>query len=147
MSTYHIITASDGEEIFNIKNFDALHYWAQEKGKFIEQAEDYKRISLTYKKLEELKEDIKENLTGSIFLMVNALEKFFEEENLEKATLDLIKIENEFTFEHPSNFKVYATDLNTPTLHKMLNLYESLILALDKYKLKQNTTFIYEISI
>ena len=54
MSTYHIITASDGEEIFNIKNFDALHYWAQEKGKFIEQAEDYKRISLTYKKLEEL---------------------------------------------------------------------------------------------
>lgn len=147
MSTYHTITASDGEEIFNIKNFDAIHYWAQEKGKFIEQAEDYKRISLTYKKLEELKEDIKENLTGSIFLMVNALEKFFEEENLEKATLDLIKIENEFTFEHPSNFKVYATDLNTPTLHKMLNLYESLILALDKYKLKQNTTFIYEISI
>lgn len=147
MSTYHTITASDGEEIFNIKNFDAIHYWAQEKGKFIEQAEDYKRISLTYKKLEELKEDIKENLTGSIFLMVNALEKFFEEENLEKATLDLIKIENEFTFEHPSNFKVYATDLNTPTLHKMLNLYESLIMALDKYKLKQNTTFIYEISI
>lgn len=147
MSTYHIITASDGEEIFNIKNFDALHYWAQEKGKFIEQAEDYKRISLTYKKLEELKEDIKENLTGHIFLMVNALEKFFEEENLEKATLDLIKIENEFSFEFPSNFRVYATDLNTPTLHKMLNLYEALITALDKYKLKQNTTFTYEISI
>jgi hypothetical protein len=147
MSTYHIITASDGEEIFNIKNFDALHYWAQEKGKFIEQAEDYKRISLTYKKLEELKEDIKENLTGHIFLMVNTLEKFFEEENLEKATLDLIKIEDELTLEHPSNFKVYFTNLNTPVLHKMLNLYEALILALDKYKLKQNTTFIYEISI
>lgn len=147
MSTYHTITASDGEEIFNIKNFDALHYWAQEKGKFIEQAEDYKRISLTYKKLEELKEDIKENLTGHIFLMVNALEKFFEEENLEKATLDLIKMEDEFTFEHPSNFKVYFTNLNTPVLHKMLNLYEALILALNKYKLKQNTTFIYEISV
>ena len=147
MSTYHIITASDGEEIFNIKNFDALHYWAQEKGKFIEQAEDYKRISLTYKKLEELKEDIKENLTEHIFLMVNALEKFFEEENLEKATLDLIKMEDEFTFEHPSNLKVYFTNLNTPVLHKMLNLYEALILTLDKYKLKQNTTFIYEISI
>ena len=58
MSAYHTITSSDGEEIFNIKNFDALHYWAQENGKFIEQAEDYKRISLTYKKLEELKEDI-----------------------------------------------------------------------------------------
>ena len=82
MCSYHIITASDGEEIFNIKNFDALHYWTQEKGKFIEQAEDYKRISLTYKKLEELKEDIKENLTGHIFLMVNSLEKFFEEEIL-----------------------------------------------------------------
>lgn len=147
MSTYNTITSSDGEEIFNIKNFDALHYWAQENGKFIEQAEDYKRISLTYKKLEELKEDIKENLTGHIFLMVNALEKFFEEENLEKATLDLIKIEDELIFEHPSNFKVYSTDLNTPTLHKMLNLYEALIIALDKYKLKQNTTFIYEISI
>ena len=75
------------------------------------------------------------------------LEKFFEEENLEKATLDLIKMEDEFTFEHPSNFKVYFTNLNTPTLYKMLNLYEALILALDKYKLKQNTTFIYEISV
>lgn len=147
MSTYHTITASDGEEIFNIKNFEALHYWAQENGKVIEQAADYKRISLTYKKLEELKEDINENLTGHIFLMVNTLEKFFEEEDLEKATSDLIKMEDEFTFEHPSNLKVYFTELNTPTLYKMLHLYESLILALNNYKLKQNTTFIYEISI
>lgn len=147
MSTYHTITASSGEEIFNIKNFDALYYWAQENGKFIEQSEDYKRISLTYKKLEELKEDINKNLTGHIFLMVNTLEKFFEEKDLEKATLDLIKTEDAFIFEHPSNFKVYFTDLNTHILHKMLNLYESLILALNTYKLKQNTTFTYEISI